>query len=70
MIKVIVGIKGPDPGASYIGYSFTIKMDDELYKIGDTEMDVRNEVLKISIPKEKGKWIHTITTDLKIYYTF
>lgn len=69
-IEVTVGREGPDPGPTkYQGYSIKIYIPNKFYnKNKDVELDVENEVLKITIYKEKGKWIRDISTELIIYW--
>lgn len=69
-IQVTVGNKGPDPAPGrYPGYLVKIYLPEVIFsKASDIEMDVKNEVLKIVIPKEKGKWIPKIT--IKLFFVW
>ncbi|GKA74750.1 NRT1/ PTR family protein 6.4 [Tanacetum coccineum] len=67
-IQVTVGNKGSDPAPGrYPGYFVKIYLPLMTFsKVSDIEMDVKNEVLKITIPKEKGKWIPKI--NIKLFF--
>lgn len=69
-IQVTVGTKGPDPApGSYPGYFVKIYLPEMTFsKVSDIKMDEKNEVLKITIPKEKGKWIPKI--NIKLFFVW
>lgn len=70
MICFKVGQEGPDPGAAYPGYRIEIQYTPNkiFYYWSDTVMNVENEVLKITIPKKKGKWTRNIKVKSKFYW--
>nr|XP_043617082.1 uncharacterized protein LOC122588928 isoform X2 [Erigeron canadensis] len=75
LIRIVVGKEGPTPVVKYGGFLIDIELPEDIF-IHDCQkrpMNVKNEALKIAIPKHENKWIHTITTrgnifeELKMY---
>nr|XP_043612313.1 uncharacterized protein LOC122584013 [Erigeron canadensis] len=69
LIRIVVGQKGPTPGITYGGFLICIELPENVfvhqYKV--RTMNVMNGVLKITIPKQEDKWIHTIKTKIDIF---
>lgn len=69
VIKHIGGV-GSNPCRGYPGYTISIDLPGRLYKTCDIKMLVDNEVFKITIPKEKGKWIRQISYKTELNFFF
>nr|XP_043611844.1 uncharacterized protein LOC122583514 [Erigeron canadensis] len=64
LIRIVVGNEGPNPGVTYGGFLIGITLPENVFihehKV--RHMNVKNDVLKITIPKHENQWIHTIET--------